>query len=50
VTTSACFFSRAPEQIPRIVDFLNGVQAVVDFYGGWDGNVRRDVFNGGFRG
>jgi len=50
VITSAGFFSRAPDQIPRIADFLMGVQAVVDFYGELDGNVRRDVFNGGFDG
>ena len=50
VITSAGFLSRAPDQIPRIVEFVKGVQAVMELYGGQDGNVRRSVFNGGFDG
>ena len=48
VITSAGYISRTPDQIPRIARFVRGIQNVVDFYGTWDGNLRRVSTAGGF--
>ena len=48
VLTTAGFISRDAETIERIKHFMLQVENVVDFFGEQDGNVRRDVFNGGF--
>ncbi len=45
VLTTAGFLQRNPERIAR---FVQGVEDVTTFFGQTDGNVRRDVFNGGF--
>jgi hypothetical protein len=50
VVTTAGFNSRDPGQIPRITRFAKGVQEVIDYYGTREGNIRLDVFNGGFDG
>lgn len=48
VLTTAGFISRDAETIPRMRRFLSGVEDVLDFFGEQDGNLRRDVFNGGY--
>ena len=48
VLTTAGYNSRDEETVPRIRRFMRGVEDVIDFFGEQDGNVRRDVFNGGF--
>ena len=50
VLTTAGYVSRGPDQVPRIVAFIRGIQAVLEFYGTLDGNLRREVFAGGFDG
>ena len=47
VVTSAGFNSRDPSQLPRMKRFARGVTDVMDYYAGFPGNLRRDVFNGG---
>jgi len=48
VITSAGFASRDPDQIPRVARFARGVKDVIEFYRRTDGNVRTEVFAGGF--
>ncbi|MGE4609916.1 MAG: hypothetical protein AAED33_00665 [Paracoccaceae bacterium] len=48
VLTTAGYISRDAETIARIRRFMRGVEDVIDFFGQQGGNVRRDVFNGGF--
>src|SRR5262249_27348936 len=40
--------ARTPDQRPRIARFVKGIQDVLDFYGAYDGNLRRVSTNGGF--
>lgn len=48
VITTAGFDSDGPEQLPRVLRFLQSVTAVVTHFGQRDENVRRDVFEGSF--
>ncbi len=47
VVTTAGYTERAPDDIPRIKLFIQGIAEVMRFYSGLDGNLRNDVFNGG---
>jgi hypothetical protein len=48
VITTAGYNARTPEQMPRIVRFVEGIQDVLDFYGATEGNLRRASTNGGY--
>jgi hypothetical protein len=48
VITSAGYNARTPDQMPRIARFVQGIQDVLDFYGSYDGNLRRVSTSGGF--
>ncbi len=48
VLTTAGYINRDEETVARIQKFMRRVADVVDFFGEQGGNVRRDVFNGGF--
>ena len=48
VITTAGYNARTPEQRPRIVRFVKGIQDVLDFYGANEGNLRRASTNGGY--
>jgi hypothetical protein len=48
VITSAGYNARTPDQRPRIVRFVKGIQEALDFYGAHDGNLRRPSTSGGF--
>lgn len=48
VLTTAGYITSDAETIRRIQHFMRGVGDVLGFFGEQDGNVRRDVFNGGF--
>ena len=50
VVTTAGYNSRGPDQIPRIVNFMQGVRNVMDFYDDHPGNLCNGVFSGGFDG
>ena len=50
VITTAGYTSRETAERSRIIRFIAGVQDVVRFYGTLPGNIRRDVFNGGYDG
>lgn len=50
VLTTAGFDSRAPSELPRISDFVANVVRVQRYYDTLEGNLRNDVFNGGYDG
>lgn len=51
VVTSASFDDpQNPEELPRISRFAVKVAEAIDFLGAQPGNLRRDVFNGGYDG
>jgi len=48
VITSAGYNGRGREQWPRIERFVKGIQDVLEFYGEYDGNLRRASTSGGY--
>jgi hypothetical protein len=50
VITSAGYNGRGDDVWPRIRRFVKGIEDVLEFYGEFDGNLRRASTNGGFDG